>query len=72
MIWCPIQLRKSYIMKFTHINPYDIKPLDSTTQADGQRYYLTPQGKKYPSVTTVAGIFAKDGIIKWRKRVGEE
>ncbi len=72
MLWCPIQLRKSYIMKFTHINPYDIKPLDSTTQADGQRYYLTPEGKKYPSVTTVAGIFAKDGIIKWRKRVGEE
>ena len=58
-------------MKFNHDNPYDIQPLKST-EVDGQRYYLTPEGKKYPSVTTVAGIFAKDGIRKWREQVGEE
>jgi genome maintenance exonuclease 1 len=58
-------------MKFEHRNPYDIQPLKST-EVDGQRYYLTPEGKKYPSVTTVAGIFAKDGIKKWRERVGED
>tara|TARA_R110000851_G_scaffold137589_1_gene273581 strand:- start:167 stop:835 length:669 start_codon:yes stop_codon:yes gene_type:complete len=58
-------------MKFTHINPYEITKLKRET-VDGKRYYLTPEGKKYPSVTTVSSIFAKEGIIKWRKRVGEE
>jgi hypothetical protein len=58
-------------MKFIHNNPYKISKLTRVTE-NGKRYYLTPDGKKYPSVTTVAGIFAKEGIIKWRKRVGEE
>ena len=58
-------------MMFTHNNPYEIAKLKSVTE-DGKRYYVTPEGNKYPSVTTVAGIFAKDGIVKWRKRVGEE
>lgn len=39
---------------------------------DGQRYYVTPDGKKYPSVTTVSGLSKKQGIIEWRKRVGDE
>ena len=58
-------------MKFIHENPYEIAKLEGVTK-DGKRYYVTPEGNKYPSVTTVAGIFAKDGILKWRKRVGEE
>ena len=58
-------------MKFIHNNPYKISKLTRVTE-NGKRYYLTPDGKKYPSVTTVAGIFAKEGIVKWRKRVGEE
>ena len=58
-------------MIFTHINPYEITKLKRVTE-NGKRYYLTPEGKKYPSVTTVSSIFAKEGIIKWRKRVGEE
>ena len=58
-------------MKFTHNNPYEIAKLKSVTQ-NGKRYYVTPEGNKYPSVTTVAGIFAKEGIKKWRAKVGEE
>ena len=58
-------------MIFTHANPYEITKLKRVTE-NGKRYYLTPEGKKYPSVTTVSSIFAKEGIIKWRKRVGEE
>ena len=58
-------------MIFTHTNPYEITKLKRVTE-NGKRYYLTPEGKKYPSVTTVSSIFAKEGIIKWRKRVGEE
>lgn len=56
---------------FTHTNPYEITKLKRTTE-NGKRYYVTPEGKKYPSVTTVSGIFAKEGLIKWRQRVGEE
>jgi genome maintenance exonuclease 1 len=35
------------------------------------RLYRTPSGKSYPSVTTVTGLHSKQGIIEWRKRVGE-
>jgi len=58
-------------MKFIHDNPYELTKLKRVTE-DGKRYYLTPEDKKYPSVTTVSSIFAKEGIKKWRARVGEE
>ena len=35
------------------------------------RFYLTPEGK-FPSVTTVLSLRAKEGLEKWRKRLGEE
>lgn len=36
------------------------------------RYYETPKGKQYPSVTTVIGKADKSqGLIEWRKRIGE-
>jgi hypothetical protein len=36
------------------------------------RNYVTPQGKKYPSITTVLSILSRQKILEWRKRVGEE
>jgi hypothetical protein len=41
---------------------------------DNRRVYVTPEGNKYPSVTTVIGNNPdkKAGIAKWRQRVGEE
>lgn len=41
-------------------------------ESDGVRFYETPSGLLYPSVTTVLGYETKDGIEKWRKRVGKE
>jgi len=36
------------------------------------RYYITPDGKKYPSVTTVLGKTSdKDHLIKWRLKIGD-
>jgi hypothetical protein len=36
------------------------------------RYYTTPTGEKYPSVTTVIGKYSdKSGLYEWRRRVGE-
>jgi genome maintenance exonuclease 1 len=39
---------------------------------DGVRRYVTPTGEKYASVTTVLADYGKEGIMEWRKRVGEE
>lgn len=39
---------------------------------DGVRMYRTPDGKNYPSVTTVLSDYNKSGIMEWRKRVGEK
>ena len=39
---------------------------------DGVRRYVTPTGEKYPSVTTVLADYNKEGILEWRKKVGEE
>ncbi len=41
-------------------------------QSDGKRFYLTPEGQKYPSVTTVTSQISKKGIAQWRARVGAE
>ena len=39
---------------------------------DGVRLYETPEGNKYPSITTVLSVRNKKGLFEWRKRVGEE
>ena len=59
----------------TPISINDLEQLqESMTRVseDGKRYYQTPEGNKYPSVTTVTGLLTKDHIKLWRKRVGEE
>jgi hypothetical protein len=38
---------------------------------DGHRFYEI-EGKNYPSITTVLNIRKKDGLVEWRKNVGEE
>ncbi len=49
----------------------DWNDLDST-QEDGKRFYVTPSGKKYPSMTTVLQLMTAESIAKWRARVGDE
>ncbi len=34
------------------------------------RVYTTPDGHKYPSITTILSRLSRDGIAKWRARVG--
>jgi genome maintenance exonuclease 1 len=46
--------------------------LGSVTE-DGSRKYTTPEGKVYPSVTTILSHSTdKSFLVKWRKKVGEE
>lgn len=54
---------------------HNILPYIEVTEEyiDGKRYYVMPNGRKYPSVTTViSSKMPKDGIKAWRERVGEE
>jgi ATP-dependent exoDNAse (exonuclease V) beta subunit len=54
---------------------HNILPYIEVTEeyVDGKRYYVMPNGRKYPSVTTVIGQkMPKDGIAAWKARVGEE
>ena len=45
--------------------------LEVENGANGRRY-LSPDGQKYPSITTVLGVLSKAGIAAWRARVGDE
>ena len=38
----------------------------------GTRIYVTPNGKHYPSITTVLGSVIKEGIEQWKAAVGEQ
>lgn len=49
-------------------NYYDLEQVNTDTG----RYYKTPTGALYPSVTTVTGLMNQKAIHEWRKRVGEE
>ena len=57
---------------FVYCPPKELPVLESVTQPDGKRYYVSPSGKKLPSVTTVMGAMKKQAIMEWRNAVGEE
>ena len=56
---------------FIHENPLGDIELN-TINENGKRLYVTPDGQNYPSVTTVLSEYKKEGIIAWRKRIGEQ
>ena len=67
-------MQSKYKMKtFTHtpIPDNQVLPEVFTETINKKRFYVTPEGNKYPSITTVLGGRAKEGINAWRKRVGE-
>ena len=47
-------------------------PEITATTTDGVRLYETPEGNKYPSITTVLSVRNKKGLHDWRKRVGDD
>jgi genome maintenance exonuclease 1 len=49
----------------------DLKIPEAETTGHG-RFYRTPEGNLYPSVTTVMSHASKESIKAWRERVGEE
>ena len=59
-------------MLFNHVG-IDSPVEMNTVTIDGKRYYVTPEGNKYPSITTVIGSNAKKqvGLAKWRAKIGK-
>ena len=55
---------------FNHVS-VALPPLETKT-IDRKRYYITPEGEEYPSITTVLSSRDKKGLTEWRKRVGDE
>ena len=55
---------------FTH-KPIELPEL-STKNVNRKRFYLTPEGKLYPSITTVLQRRKMEGLMEWRKRVGDD
>ncbi len=66
---------KSYVVKSNYpqsmsqlISPID---LEEEMREEG-RFYKTPAGVWYPSVTTVLKKMSKEGLDAWKERVGED
>lgn len=56
---------------FTHINTPEYEELTSRMRR-GQRWYKTPEGNEYPSVTTVLGCEPKPAIEAWKQALGNK
>lgn len=63
-----LQTRK----QFTHLQSDVASVQLEQVNTDTGRYYKTPAGVLYPSVTTVTGLHSKKYIAEWRQRVGAE
>lgn len=46
--------------------------LTEEEKIENARFYKTPEGQKYPSVTTILSWYTAPNIVKWRKRVGND
>jgi genome maintenance exonuclease 1 len=58
---------------FIHQPPINDLPLLKAKNVNGTRFYEHLETKEvYPSITSVLSIRNKEGIVEWRKRVGEE
>lgn len=57
---------------FNHVQLDREVPKLQQLNENGTRYYVTPEGNKYPSITTVLTAYNIGYIMEWRKRVGEE
>ena len=51
---------------------HDFAKLERDTFADGRRVYVTPEGNKYPSVTSITGVNSTFNKSAWIQRVGPE
>jgi len=66
-------LKEKYDMKtFDHVALSTKLPEITTQTIKGKRFYVTPEGKKYPSITTVLSGRNSEGLVRWRQSVGND
>ena len=62
-------------LKFQHVgfggNNRFVPKLEQINE-NGTRLYATPDGRRYPSVTTILSEHGKEAIEAWRNRIGHE
>jgi genome maintenance exonuclease 1 len=59
-------------MTFNHVDHPPLPTLTRQQDASGKRWYVTPDGNKYPSVTTVLGYQEKPWLKDWRTMLGDK
>ena len=59
-------------MTFIHVDCPTLPTLKKQQDASGKRWYITPEGIKYPSVTTMLGHKEKPWLENWRQMLGDE
>jgi ATP-dependent exoDNAse (exonuclease V) beta subunit len=57
---------------FEHVSLPQLQFDLNAETTDKGRLYTTPEGNRYKSITTVLSHHNKEGILEWRKNVGEE
>lgn len=59
-------------MTFTHTTSHNLPELQVEQSATGKRFYVTPDGNKYPSATTVIGAGEKPWLENWKRMLGDK
>jgi|TARA_B110000438_G_C15691049_1_gene596787 hypothetical protein len=66
-------MKSNYVMKKFNHNPPDIPIFKMFTETiQGKRFYVLPNGNKYPSITSVLSERNNEGIARWRESVGDK
>ena len=58
--------------KFIHRDDVGDFEIPERVEKDGKRYYLTPDGNHYPSITSILSQQENLGLEAWKERVGEK
>ena len=58
--------------KFNFVPDMPVLTQLEVDESTGDRFYISPNGIRLPSVTTVLGYFKKKQLIEWRNKVGNE
>ena len=58
--------------KFIHRNDIGDFEIPERVEKDGKRYYVTPDGNSYPSITSILSQQENPGLQAWKEKVGEK
>jgi len=57
---------------FNHLPRPNLTELETKQSATGKRFYKTPEGVWYPSITTILGVGEKEWLTNWKNMLGEK